>query len=43
MREALARILEHGVPAIAVIDDSGTPIGSVSLETIVERFGRPLG
>ncbi|MDO8848453.1 MAG: ABC transporter ATP-binding protein [Coriobacteriia bacterium] len=43
MREALARILEHGVPAIAVIDDSGKPIGSVSLETIVERFRRPLG
>lgn len=42
MREALAKILEHGVPAIAVVDAPGNVIGSVSLETIVERFRRPL-
>jgi osmoprotectant transport system ATP-binding protein len=43
MREALARILEHGVPALQVTDQAGEPVGSVSLETIVERFRRPLG
>lgn len=42
LREALARILELGVPAIAVEDESGAVIGSVSVETIVERFRRPL-
>lgn len=42
MREALAKILEQGAPAIAVVDESGSAIGSVSLETIVERFRRPL-
>lgn len=42
MREALASILELGVPAIGVADDDGTLIGSVSVESIVERFRRPL-
>lgn len=42
MREALATILEQGAPAIAVVDETGVAIGSVSLETIVERFRRPL-
>ncbi|MHB1017700.1 MAG: ABC transporter ATP-binding protein [Coriobacteriia bacterium] len=42
LREALARILELGIPAIGVHDADGTRIGSVSLETIVERFRRPL-
>jgi osmoprotectant transport system ATP-binding protein len=42
LREALASILELGVPAIGVADDDGTLIGSVSVESIVERFRRPL-
>lgn len=42
LREALARILELGVPAIGVHDATGSRVGSVSLETIVERFRRPL-
>lgn len=42
LREALAQILELGVPAVGVKDEHGTLIGSVSLETIIERFGRPL-
>lgn len=42
MREALAKILEQGAPSIAVADEDGRVIGSVSLETIVERFRRPL-
>ncbi|MBN2247618.1 MAG: ABC transporter ATP-binding protein [Coriobacteriia bacterium] len=42
LREALARILELGAPAVGVHDDHGARIGSVSLETIVERFRRPL-
>lgn len=42
MREALATILEHGVDAIAVTDDDDVVVGSVSVESIVERFGRPL-
>jgi osmoprotectant transport system ATP-binding protein len=42
LRKALARILELGASAIAVEDENGTVIGSVSVETIVERFRRPL-
>ncbi len=42
MREALAKILELGVPAIGVTDEDGRLIGSVSIDSIVERFRRPL-
>lgn len=42
LREALARILELGLPAIGVDDRHGTRIGSVSVESIVDRFRRPL-
>jgi len=42
LREALARILELGATAIGVQDEHGTLVGSVSVETIVERFRRPL-
>ena len=41
LREALARILELGVPAIDVHDEHGARIGTVSVESIVERFKRP--
>ncbi len=42
MRDALTRILETGEPAVGVVDSDGRPIGSVSVEAIVERFGKPL-
>lgn len=42
LREALAVILEAGVPAIAVRDEHGATVGAVSVESIVERFRRPL-
>jgi osmoprotectant transport system ATP-binding protein len=42
MRDALARILELGVPVVAVRDESGACVGSVSVQSIVERFQRPL-
>jgi osmoprotectant transport system ATP-binding protein len=42
LREALAKILEHGESVVSVTDDSGACIGSVSVETIVDRFRRPL-
>lgn len=42
MREALAKILELGVPAIGVTGDDGSMIGSISIESIVERFRKPL-
>ena len=42
LREALARILELGVPAIGVHDERHRLIGAVSVESIVERFKRPL-
>ena len=42
LREALARILELGLPAIGVHDEHGMRIGSVSVDSIVERFRRPL-
>lgn len=42
MREALAKILELGVTAIGVSDADGSLVGSVSIDTIVERFKRPL-
>jgi hypothetical protein len=42
MREALAKILELGVPAVGVLAEDGTLLGSVSVDTIVERFRRPL-
>lgn len=42
LRHALAVILETGVPAIAVRDDHDAIVGAVSVESIVERFRRPL-
>jgi osmoprotectant transport system ATP-binding protein len=42
LREALAKILELGVPAILVTGADGAALGSVSVDTIVERFKRPL-
>jgi osmoprotectant transport system ATP-binding protein len=42
LRAALARIIEFGVPVVGVTDDSGNVVGSVSIESIVERFKRPL-
>jgi osmoprotectant transport system ATP-binding protein len=42
LRTALARIIEFGVPVVGVTDESGTLVGSVSVESIVERFKRPL-
>lgn len=42
MREALARILELGAPAVCVKDDEGNVLGGVDVRGIVERFRRPL-
>ncbi len=42
LRTALARIIEYGVPVVGVTDESGALVGSVSVESIVERFKRPL-
>jgi osmoprotectant transport system ATP-binding protein len=42
LREALAKILEYGTSVVSVTDESGACIGSVSVETIVDRFRRPL-
>ena len=42
LREALAVILEAGVPSIPVHDEDGAVVGAVSVESIVERFRRPL-
>lgn len=42
MRDALAKILELGASAIAVRDSGGAIVGSVSVETIVARFRKPL-
>jgi osmoprotectant transport system ATP-binding protein len=42
LRAALARIIEHGTPVVAVTDDDGTVVGSVSVASIVERFKKPL-
>jgi len=42
LRTALARIIEYGVPVVGVTDETGAVVGSVSIESIVERFKRPL-
>jgi osmoprotectant transport system ATP-binding protein len=42
LREALAIILEAGLPSIAVRGENGAIVGAVSVESIVERFRRPL-
>lgn len=42
LRTALARIIEYGVPVVGVTDESGAVVGSVSVESIVDRFKRPL-
>jgi osmoprotectant transport system ATP-binding protein len=42
LRTALARVIEYGVSVVGVTDDSGALVGSVSIESIVERFRRPL-
>lgn len=43
LRTALARIVEYGVPVVGVTDEDGHVVGSVSIESIVDRFRRPLG
>jgi osmoprotectant transport system ATP-binding protein len=42
LRHALAIILEAGAPSIPVHGEDGTVVGAVSVESIVERFRRPL-
>ena len=42
LRQALARIIEYGVPVVGVVDEAGALVGSVSLDSIVERFKKPL-
>ncbi len=42
LREALSTILELGVAAVPVADENGAIVGSVSVESIVARFARPL-
>ena len=42
LRTALARIIEYGVPVVGVTDESGAVVGSVSIESIVDRFRKPL-
>jgi osmoprotectant transport system ATP-binding protein len=42
LRTALARIIEYGVPVIGVTDESGAHVGSVSIDSIVDRFKKPL-
>jgi len=42
LRTALARIIEFGVPVVGITDEAGNVVGSVSIESIVERFKRPL-
>lgn len=42
LRTALARIIELGSPVVGVTDESGAIVGSVSVESIVERFKKPL-
>ncbi len=42
LRTALARIIEYGVPVVGVTDEAGELVGSVSIESIVDRFKRPL-
>jgi len=42
LREALAIILKAGLPSIPVRDGDGAVVGAVSVESIVERFRRPL-
>ena len=42
LRTALARIIEFGSPVVGVTDKNGAIIGSVSVQSIVERFKRPL-
>jgi len=42
LRAALARIIEYGVPVVGITDANGDLVGSVSIESIVDRFRRPL-
>lgn len=42
LRDALAIILELGAHAVPVVDESGRPLGSVGVDTIVARFRKPL-
>jgi osmoprotectant transport system ATP-binding protein len=42
LRTALSRIIEFGTPVVAVTDDAGAVVGSVSIESIVDRFRKPL-
>jgi len=42
LREALARILEAGEDVIAVVDDRGERVGSLSVAGLMEHFKRPV-
>jgi len=42
LRQALALIIEYGVSVVGVVDEAGVLVGSVSIESIVERFKKPL-
>jgi osmoprotectant transport system ATP-binding protein len=42
LRAALARIIELGVPVVGVTDETGEVVGSVSVDSIVDRFRKPL-
>ena len=42
LRAALALIIEHGVPVLGVTGENGELVGTVSVDSIVERFKRPL-
>ena len=42
LRMALARVIEFGVPVVGVTDESGAIVGSVSVDSIIDRFKRPL-
>jgi len=43
LREALARILESGEDRIAVIDESGDVVGSLTIDGLMSHFRKPVG
>lgn len=42
LRQALAKMLELGVDEVGAVDESGTIVGSVSVDAVVSRFKKPL-
>ncbi len=42
LREALARILESGADRIAVVDDAGQTVGSLSVDGLMSHFRTPV-